>query len=85
MKNHAKRLGKQSIDVFLSLTEPDFLPKQSERDLLPSRNVFVSPVIKQYTSSEPLYLLQNSISAIRMIYEINYILRYPSFLSCIFL
>ena len=85
MKNHAKRLGKQSIGVFLSLMEPDFLPKQSVRDLLPSGNVFVLSVIKQYTSSEPLYLLQNSISAIRMIHEINYILRYPSFLSCIFL
>ena len=85
MKNHAKRLGKQSIGVFLSLTEPDFLPKQSARGLLPSGNVFVSPVIKQYTSSESLYLLQNSISAIRMIHGINYILRYPSFLSCIFL
>ena len=73
MKNHAKRLGKQSIGVFLSLTEPDFLPKQSERDLLPSRNVFVSPVIKQYTSSESLYLLQNGIFDIRVIYEVDYI------------
>ena len=73
MKNHAKRLGKQSIGVFLSLTEPDFLPKQSARDLLLSGNVFVSPVIKQYTSSKSLYLLQNGIFDIRVIYEIDYI------------
>lgn len=57
MKNHEQRFGKQSLCVFLSFKASDFLPKQSARDLLPSENVFVSPVTKQYTSSKPLYLL----------------------------
>ena len=57
MKNHEQRFGKESLCVFLSFKEMDFLPKPSVRDLWPSGNVFVSPVIKQYTSSKPLYLL----------------------------